>query len=78
MPTVKTILIRFYLDPDTQTQFCGDLQVLPERKAISFRNEAELFGCLHRLVGKDHPSSHLQLNTPQYDKNISDEPKEKT
>lgn len=52
MRLVKTIFLRFYTDTNHHEQFCGEIQVLPKKKTVPFKNSAELLNLLSRAVNK--------------------------
>jgi hypothetical protein len=53
MRFITTFVLRLYIDPEMQENICGDLQSLPEHKAISFKNEAELLKLLHKPLNEE-------------------------
>jgi hypothetical protein len=50
MRTLKTMILRLYLDSEAPERICGDLMVTPDRKTFHFQDEAGLMTFLHRLV----------------------------
>jgi hypothetical protein len=68
MRSIKIVILRLYIDQDQTAQFCGDLQVLPARKTVPFKNETELLKRMHHLVNDKEPTLLLDelpdLNDP--------------
>lgn len=63
MRLVKTIFLRFYTDTNHHEQFCGEIQVLPKKKTVPFKNSAELLNLLSRAVNKkaEHDEKSVDL-----------------
>lgn len=53
MRRIKTFILRLYTDPELREQICGDLQALPGRKALPFKNNAELLNLIHQLANEE-------------------------
>ncbi len=61
MRTIKTIILRLYLDSDAPGRLCGDLQIQPDRKTVYFQNEAGLVDLLHQLAVPKTSTSQISL-----------------
>lgn len=70
MRTIKTIVLRFYLNTENPQQLCGDLQIHPHSKAIYFQNETALIGLLRQLATSttSFPQTHDSPSDPNFSK----------
>jgi len=65
MRLIKTFVLRFYTDTDHREQFCGEIQALPGKKSLPFKNITELLTHLNRLVSKK--TTHNEENFLPHD-----------
>jgi hypothetical protein len=52
MRTIKTIILRLYLDSEVSDRLCGDMQTQPERKIIYFQDEEGLVTLLRKIAAQ--------------------------
>jgi hypothetical protein len=71
MRSIQTFILHLYVDPEAPERLCGDLNALPEGKAHSFRNQAELIGLL-LLGARGQPTSRLHQEETQINIVLSD------
>jgi hypothetical protein len=50
MRSIKTFILRLYVDQDVPELLCGDLNALPANKAIAFKNQADLLSLLQLSI----------------------------
>ena len=58
MRTIKTIILRLYLDSEVSDRLCGDMQTQPERKVIYFQNEEGLVKLLRKIAAQTNGAGH--------------------
>ena len=63
MRLIKTFILHLYLDLELREQICGDLRMLPERKALPFRNNMELLNLLKQLSNEE--AKDLPMDEPK-------------
>jgi hypothetical protein len=71
MRFIKTFVLRLYTDPEMQEKICGDLQSLPEHKAIPFKNEAELLKLLHKPMNEERKDRCIRTSEDSNEFNLS-------
>jgi hypothetical protein len=62
MRQVKTFILRLYVDTQSPTRLCGDLQPLPRQKAYPFMDEAGLETLLRKLVREEKDLSRMDTD----------------
>jgi hypothetical protein len=50
MRFIKTFILHLYLDSDHPNLLCGNLQSLPDRNPLAFKNKTDLLGLLEQCV----------------------------
>jgi len=72
MRFIKTFVLHLYVDQEAPERLCGELNALPDGKAHSFRNQAELAELL-LFGGRMQPSSAQAPQESPTNEGLSDE-----
>jgi hypothetical protein len=72
MRLIKTFILRLYTDSELSEKTCGDLQALPGRKPLTFKNNAELLNLLQHLANEEVKDSPLKSPQAENEPNLSD------
>jgi len=74
MRQIKTFILHLYTDLDLREKTCGNLQALPGRKTIPFKNNTELLNLLH--VANEEVNDLSMDSSQNENETISNQPVE--
>ena len=67
MRLIKTFVLHLYVDTEASERLCGDLQAMPDRKSLAFKNQAELITRLQQSIRQalEKTKSTESLSNPE-------------
>jgi hypothetical protein len=71
MRLIKTFILRLYTDTELREKICGDLQALPGRKTLPFKNKIELLDLLQHLTDEEAKNLPLRGSQTENESNLS-------
>jgi len=71
MRLIKTYILRLYTNLELRDQICGDLRILPSRKAFPFKSNLELLDLVHQLTNEEAVDSPMRKTQAENESDLS-------